>query len=71
MKTIILTLCSLFYLNIYSQEFIQRPTQQTKSISDTVLFDILNAHYYNTSGVNYIDIPGLLLVLQEAVSIWL
>jgi len=60
MKTIILTLCSLFYLNIYSQEFIQRPTQQTKSISDTVLFDILNAHYYNTSGVNYIDIPVVL-----------
>jgi PKD repeat protein len=51
----------------FSQNQLQKP-QQEKAINDTIIFDINQAVYSNTGGINYIEFPVILKSSNIAIN---
>jgi len=59
MKKTLSLLLGLFIISVLNAQ-IQKPNASAKALSDTIVFDILNANYYSNAGSNFIEIPVIL-----------
>lgn len=66
----ILTLAAAIFMSAHVFGQVSKPNMASsnKALNDTIVFDILNASYYATSGVNYIDIPVVLKTTNTNVN---
>lgn len=68
MKKILFIILSLSMQQfVFSQQHIQKP-QQEKALNDTIVFDINQAIYSNTAGINYIEFPVILKSSNMAIN---
>ena len=60
MKKILILLITVCIQQVaFSQSHLQKPTHE-KAVNDTIVFDINQAVYTNTAGINYIEFPVIL-----------
>ena len=66
----ILSLAAAIFMSAHVFGQVSKPNMASsnKALNDTIVFDILNASYYATSGVNYIDIPVVLKTTNTNVN---
>ena len=66
----ILSLAAAIFMSAHVFGQVSKPiiASSNKALNDTIVFDILNASYYATSGVNYIDIPVVLKTTNTNVN---
>ena len=58
---------ALMTSSAFAQQNLQKPAN-AKAINDTIVFDINQAVYSNTAGINYIEIPVILKSTNQAIN---
>ncbi len=68
MKKILILLITVCIQQVaFSQSHLQKPTHE-KAVNDTIVFDINQAVYTNTAGINYIEFPVILKSTNMAIN---
>lgn len=66
-KILLFILLIQFNPLVFSQNHLQKPFQE-KALNDTIVFDLNQAVYSNSAGINYIEIPVILSSANMAIN---